>query len=60
MEALLKAKPLVRMRKIDVVDWDSPVAAQFDISRLPTLHLYAGRERLSTSTPAILARLNDL
>jgi hypothetical protein len=54
LEALIRERENVRLRKIDIVSWESPVARQFNIRRLPTLMLYDGRQLLSADTREIL------
>ena len=46
-----------RLLRIDVGEWTSPVATQFGIRRLPTLHLYDGQELVTSDTSDVLAQL---
>jgi hypothetical protein len=57
LEALIRERASVRLRRIDIERWDSPVAVQFGIRRLPTLLLYDGRELLSSDKREILELL---
>jgi len=47
LEDLVRRKGTLRLRVIDIVNWDSEVAQQHGIQRLPTLALYDGRELVS-------------
>lgn len=40
MEALARKDPDLRLLKIDIGKWGSPVAEQYRIKRLPTVWLY--------------------
>ena len=53
----MKKNGRVRLVRINIKRWDSPVARQFGISRIPALWLYEGTERKATSTNAVLAAL---
>ncbi|MBL8898833.1 MAG: hypothetical protein JNM84_14435 [Planctomycetes bacterium] len=55
LEALVKERPFVRLRKIDVKSWDSPVARQHEIESLPQVWLYDGKERLTADRGRALA-----
>lgn len=57
LEELVRARGTVRLRKIDIRDWDSPVARQHGIQSIPQLWLHDGRERASTDIGRILAAL---
>lgn len=52
-------KGTVRLVRINIKRWDSPVARQFGINRIPALWLYDGTERKTTSTSAVLAALKQ-
>ncbi len=43
-----------RLRTIDIDQWASPVARQFEIRKLPTLLLYDGDELVSENRREIL------
>lgn len=47
----------MRLVRIDIGRWGSPVAEQFGINRLPTLWLYEGGQRVSQDTRDVLSRL---
>ena len=49
----------IRLRQIDVGNWNSEVAQQFEIRRLPTLMLYDGTDLISDDTQEVLAILNQ-
>jgi hypothetical protein len=57
LEAFVQKHGTVHLKKIDVVRWGSPVAEQFGIDRLPTLHLYDGTQLVSQDTRQIMTRL---
>jgi hypothetical protein len=57
LEALVKKIDGVRLRKIDIPHGPSEVAAQNSISGVPTLWLYDGSKRVSTSAEDVLQRL---
>ena len=48
MEAHAEAQANTRLLKIDVDHWESPVAQQFGISRLPHVLVYDGTELVAT------------
>ena len=54
MEALVRDKGTVRLRRIDIDTWDSAVARQHKIRRLPKLVLYEGEKRVSDDIGEIL------
>ena len=47
----------MRLRKIDVVSWDSEVSRQHGIKSLPALALYDGTSLVSEDTRAVMAHL---
>ncbi|MCZ6573402.1 MAG: thioredoxin family protein [Planctomycetota bacterium] len=47
------------IRKIDIDEWGSDVARQYNIRRLPTLWLYDGDELVSKDTREIIQVLSD-
>ncbi|MCO5171122.1 MAG: hypothetical protein M9894_32770 [Planctomycetes bacterium] len=47
-----------RLLRIDIDGWRSPVASQFGIRSLPTVHLYEGKALVEGDTGAALARLS--
>ncbi|MHC4513770.1 MAG: thioredoxin domain-containing protein [Planctomycetota bacterium] len=59
MEALIRERGTVRLRKIDVVSWDSAVSQQFGIRRLPTLRLYDGTRLVSDDSRHVLRTLTS-
>jgi hypothetical protein len=59
LEVLIRERASVRLRRIDIKSWDSPVAVQFGIRRLPTLLLYDGRQLLSADKAEILEILGS-
>lgn len=59
LEALIRKNGTVRLRKIDVVRWGSPVCKQFNIHRLPALHLYDGTRLVSKEMGQIWQALSS-
>lgn len=57
MEARIQSLPEVRLVRVDIGNWNSPVAKQFGIRRLPTLWLYEGTNQVSQDTRGILGQL---
>ncbi len=57
MEAIIRKRGTVRLRKSDVVSWDSEVSQQFGIRRLPTLRLYDGTRLVSEDTRDVVRTL---
>ena len=60
MEALQSHKQSFRIRKIDIMTWESDVARQHDIRSLPTLLMYDGKTLVSSDTREIVKMLNGL
>lgn len=60
MEALANQHPQVKLRRVDIGQWSSPVAKQYGIDRLPTLWLYEDGELYSKDKDDIAARLQQL
>jgi len=54
LEQQVKKRGTVRLRTIDIDRWDSPVAYQYGIRKLPTLLLYDGDELVSENRTEIL------
>jgi len=59
LEALIRKLGTVRLRKIDVVSWQSEVSKQFHIRRLPRLHLYDGTRLVTDDTRQVLQTLSS-
>ncbi len=57
LEARILEMKTIRLRKIDVGAWDSPVAVAHGIRRLPTLMLYDGTRLVSSDTREIVEHL---
>ena len=57
MEAFIRKRGTVRLRKIDVASWGSQVSKQFGIRRLPTLRLYNGTKLVSEDARNVLRTL---
>ena len=60
MAALAEQHPEVKLRRVDIGDWHSPVAQQYGIRQLPTLWLYEDGELVSKDSRAVAARLQKL
>ncbi|MGE0143000.1 MAG: hypothetical protein AB7I19_20000 [Planctomycetota bacterium] len=54
MEALTQQLSDLRLRRIDVPDWNAPVATAHRIQSLPTLWLYDGTSLVSRDTREVL------
>jgi len=59
LAAYVRKLGTVRLRRVNVASWDSDVAEQFGIRRLPTLHLYDGQKLLSEETREVLEILQQ-
>ena len=59
MEAWVEENKTIRLRRIDVVNWNSEVARQLEIRRLPTLMLYDGTDLISDDKQEVLDILNQ-
>ena len=57
MERLAQRTGSFRIRRINVLGWDSPVSQAHNIQRLPTLMLYDGANLVSRDTEEIMVRL---
>lgn len=57
MEALIRKSNGVRLCKIDVPTWESPVARANSIRVLPTLWLYDGDRLVSRDTGQVMSKL---
>lgn len=60
MEALAETHRMVKLRRIDIGSWDSPVADQYSIRRLPTVWLYIDGKLYSKELDAVAKRLREL
>ncbi len=60
MEALAETHRLVRLRRIDIGSWNSPVAEQYGIRKLPTVWLYIDGKLFSKDRDAVAKRLSEL
>lgn len=60
LEALANQHAGVKLRKIDVVSWDSAVARQYGIQSLPTIWLYENGELLTRDRREVAERLGNL
>lgn len=60
MEALAETHRMVKLRRIDIGSWDSPVADQYAIRRLPTVWLYIDGKLYSKELDAVAKRLREL
>ena len=59
MEAWVDRNKTIRLRQIDIGNWNSEVAQQFEIRRLPTLMLYDGTDLISDDKQEVLDILNQ-
>lgn len=60
LEALTRRRTDVRLRIVDIESWDSPVALQYSVRRLPSLWLYRDGRRVSTDTREVVGMLSSL
>lgn len=60
LEALANQHPNVKLRKIDIVNWESEVARQYRVQSLPTIWLYEDGELLTRDRREIAERLGNL
>ncbi len=60
MDALARSKSNVNLRRIDIVSWQSAVSREFGIRRLPTVWLYDGTSKVSSSPTDIFRRISQL
>ncbi len=58
MERLANERSDISLRVVDIVDWESEVAAQYSIRGLPTLWLYEDGRQVATELGDVLGRLN--
>jgi len=59
LEAAIHRTKTVRLRKINIGKWGSPVASQFGINSLPTLWLYEGKKLVSKDRRRSMASLEQ-
>jgi hypothetical protein len=60
LEALILSMQNCNLRRIDIRDWDSSVAEDYRITKLPTLWLYKGEKRIGTERRQVLKQLSKL
>ena len=53
----MREKGNVRLRKIDIDDWSSPVARQYEIRSIPELRLYEGYKLVTKDTQKVMRSL---
>ena len=57
MEAIVRERGGLKLRRIDIDQWGSPVAKQYGIRSLPALYLYEGTRLVSQDTSDVLKRI---
>jgi thioredoxin 1 len=57
LEAAIRERGNVRLRRVNIADWSSPVARQFGIQSIPQLWLHDGTKRVATDTADVLRRI---
>ncbi len=57
MEAYVRGRSGITLRRIDIVSWDSAVAKQYQIRSIPYLILYENGRKTADGTKAVLALL---
>jgi hypothetical protein len=60
LETLINQKKGVRLLRIDIDRWGSPVAKQYGINRLPTVWLYNGTTKVASDTQAAWGQVSQL
>jgi hypothetical protein len=60
LEALATRRQDVFVRIVDIVSWDSPVARQHGVQRLPSVWLYEDGELVTADTGRAVGVLNGL
>lgn len=60
LEAFANHRSDMRLQFIDIRNWNSPVAKQFDIRMLPMVWLFENGRQLTNETGATLATLQGL
>ncbi len=58
MEDAIRRLGTVNLRRIDIRDWNSPVAKQHEITSIPRVVLYDGDELLSDETREIFEMIS--
>lgn len=46
LEELAKSDPKIVLHKIDIINWQSPVAKQFNLGAIPHVQIYNGKGKL--------------
>ena len=59
LQAAIRERGNVRLRRVNIKDWDSPVARQYGIQSIPQLWLHDGTKRVSTDTMDVLRRIEQ-
>ena len=61
LEGIATSDPNVVLRKVDIVDWGTPVAKQFKIQSIPNVWVFDGAgRRVGTPTPSFTATKNNV
>jgi thioredoxin-like negative regulator of GroEL len=60
LEAFANHRGDMRLQMIDIRNWNSPVAKQFAIDRLPMVWLFTNGRQVTNETGATLAALQGL
>jgi hypothetical protein len=60
LEALTRKRSDVRLRRIDIESWGSPVAKLYGVRSLPLLWLYRDGEVVARGTRDVVDELNAL
>lgn len=59
LEAAIRERGNVRLRRVNIRDWSSPVARQYGIESIPQLWLHDGTKRVATDTAEVLRRIEQ-
>ena len=60
LEALARQHPKIKLRRIDIAEWGSPVARQCGIRSLPTIWLYEDSRLVTKDRDQVMTRLAAL
>ena len=59
LEAAVRERGNVRLRRVNIRDWSSPVAQQYGIQSIPQLWLHDGTKRVATDTSEVMRRIEQ-
>ena len=59
LQAAIRERGNVRLLRVNIRDWSSPVARQYGIQSIPQLWLHDGTERVATDTHDVMRRIEQ-